>query len=382
MSAIASSAPSELRTPPGRGAWSDEVRDAYEVAGAAIDDMHRHDVAPTVAAYELWLAFRSDAKPALTRRISEMLSRGETLTPGKIDALRDEFELGAPPSEEADNYLDLTHGLQDAAHALFQNAASGRAAIRDYGEVLALSLVHFGERPAGDDGFRLIAMLTSETLKMAERNRGLREQLSTTSAKVEKLRRLLADEKQAASTDQLTGLANRRAFSARVKRTLAKVAGDDPMCASLLLLDIDDFKRFNDSYGHSTGDLVLRLVGRLLIESIKGRDLAARYGGEEFGVLLIGADLDAAAKVARQVGASLANKRFKVSSATEQGQATVTVSIGVAQLHASDTIASVIDRADLALYAAKHAGRNRVITEAEIAAGAARSTSPGQTQSR
>jgi diguanylate cyclase len=138
-----------------------------------------------------------------------------------------------------------------------------------------------------------------------------------------------------------------------------------------LLLDIDHFKQFNDMYGHSTGDLVLRLVGRLLIENIKGRDIAARYGGEEFGVLLVGAEINAAADVARQICTLLASKRLKVSGDTESGHGRVTISIGVAQLRSTDSLGSVIDRADAALYAAKHAGRNCVLTQGDLMTGEA-----------
>jgi len=85
------------------------------------------------------------------------------------------------------------------------------------------------------------------------------------------------------------------------------------------MLDVDHFKRFNDNYGHRVGDLVLRLVGRLLVDNIKGRDLAARYGGEEFAILLVGADLLDASKVARQICATLALKRVNLSTDSEQG---------------------------------------------------------------
>ncbi len=134
------------------------------------------------------------------------------------------------------------------------------------------------------------------------------------------------------------------------------------------MLDVDHFKHFNDAYGHRAGDLVLRLVGRLLTENIKGRDIAARYGGEEFAIVLLGADLSAATHVARQICSTLANKRIKLSNGTEQGCGRVTVSIGVAQVRMGDTAASLIDRADAALYAAKHAGRNQVAAEREALA--------------
>ena len=342
--------------------------EAYRLAAKALGDMQQHRICPTPEAYELWVAYLSGNNPGLTRRMDELLRGGARITPAMIDVLLKEFECdGTAGSDDAasENYLAMSDSLQDAADALVQQADDGRVAMRDYGQVLAQTVVRLGDEPNGDESMRIIAMLTTETLKMAELNRDLREELASTSARVGKLRRMLAEEKLAASTDPLTGLSNRRVFESRLKRAAAKLAGEGGVAASLLLLDVDNFKRFNDTYGHSTGDLVLRLVGRLLIESIKGRDIAARYGGEEFAILLVGADLNAAANVARQICSTLANKRFKLASATEQGQGRVTISIGVAQLRAADSVRAVVDRADAALYAAKRAGRNRVVTELE-----------------
>ncbi len=131
---------------------------------------------------------------------------------------------------------------------------------------------------------------------------------------------------------------------------------------ALILLDIDHFKRFNDHYGHRTGDLVLRLVGRVVADNVKGRDTAARYGGEEFAVILAGADLRAGAVVAGQMRAVLDGKRL-ITRGEQHHHGSVTISAGVAQFVPGDTAASLVERADAALYAAKHAGRNRVCVE-------------------
>ena len=125
------------------------------------------------------------------------------------------------------------------------------------------------------------------------------------------------------------------------------------------MLDVDHFKRVNDTYGHHTGDLVLRLIGRLLSESVKGRDTSARYGGEEFAVLLIGADLKAGATVANRIRFELQTKHLVKKRPTDEfGK--ITVSVGVAQFRAGDTMTSLLDRADAAMYQAKQLGRNQV----------------------
>ena len=131
---------------------------------------------------------------------------------------------------------------------------------------------------------------------------------------------------------------------------------------TLLLCDIDHFKKFNDTWGHQTGDQVLRLVASCLAENVKGRDTAARYGGEEFGVLLRGTGLEAAAKVAEQIRQTVETKKL-VKKSTGDILGNITISIGVAQFAPGDTIEAVVRRADACLYGAKQNGRNLVICE-------------------
>ena len=136
-----------------------------------------------------------------------------------------------------------------------------------------------------------------------------------------------------------------------------------PIC--LLLADIDHFKTFNDTYGHTVGDQVLKLVARMLSQEIKGRDLAARYGGEEFTIILPDTALDGAVKLAQQLCAVLAHKELKNrESGKHFGQ--VTLSIGAALYRPGESPAQLINRADEALYRAKGKGRNRVISETEL----------------
>ena len=129
------------------------------------------------------------------------------------------------------------------------------------------------------------------------------------------------------------------------------------------MCDIDHFKLFNDTWGHQTGDQVLRLVGHCLSENVKGRDTAARYGGEEFVVILRQTGLDSAVSLANQIRANVESKKL-VKRSTGDILGTITISIGVAQLHPGESPSSLIERADTCLYAAKNAGRNRVMSEA------------------
>jgi diguanylate cyclase len=128
------------------------------------------------------------------------------------------------------------------------------------------------------------------------------------------------------------------------------------------MCDIDHFKKFNDSWGHQTGDQVLRLVANCLSDNVKGRDTAARYGGEEFVVLLRGTALADAARIADQIRHGVEGKKL-VKKSTGDVLGTITISIGVAQFAPGETIEAVVRRADTCLYGAKHHGRNLVIAQ-------------------
>ncbi len=167
-----------------------------------------------------------------------------------------------------------------------------------------------------------------------------------------------------ATTDGLTGLTNHRTFQQRFADMLERAARHNHRVA-LLLCDVDHFKKVNDTYGHPIGDEVLRRVARVLQEVPRKIDVPARYGGEEFAVLLDNVDVTQAKAVAERIRIEIS----KIVVDTDKGPLSVTDSIGVAAFPDDGRDrATLIERADLALYHAKHTGRNRVVTWAESVA--------------
>ncbi len=158
-----------------------------------------------------------------------------------------------------------------------------------------------------------------------------------------------------ALTDGLTGLFTRRHLEERLAHCVDEAERyGTPL--SLIMVDIDHFKKVNDTHGHPAGDAVLRRVGAILKESIRGTDSAYRFGGEEMSVLLPGSDIDKAQKAAERIRKRIEKETFRVPS----GTLAVTASLGVATCGSGfDTPESIVQSADTALYAAKHGGRNR-----------------------
>ena len=164
--------------------------------------------------------------------------------------------------------------------------------------------------------------------------------------------------RQAAATDKLTGLANRARFDEFLADQF-RIAQTQGKCLSLLVLDIDRFKGINDRYGHPAGDQVLSAMGELLAAAMRASDMAARYGGEEFAVVLPGTTRATAAAIAESIRRAIATKSFRCGGISIP----VTASVGVAAMEPGLPLSHpshLLKAADMALYAAKHGGRNCV----------------------
>ncbi|WP_243641591.1 GGDEF domain-containing protein [Rhodothalassium salexigens] len=171
---------------------------------------------------------------------------------------------------------------------------------------------------------------------------------------------MLADLTRRADTDALSGLANRHVFNEALADLVSR-AQNQGTPLTLVMFDLDRFKRVNDTYGHDVGDAVIQCFAGVLGSHVRGTDLAVRYGGEEFALLLPGSPLAQAREVAERVRAAMAEARIPTRDGTS---ISVTVSAGLATWQVDDeTPHELLKRSDQALYAAKADGRNRVVTQ-------------------
>jgi len=206
---------------------------------------------------------------------------------------------------------------------------------------------------------QLIASLSSKNQALLEMNRELEAKIHERTHELAEANARLA---QLAVTDGLTGLYNHRHLHERLTLEVER-SQRSGLPLSLLMLDVDHFKQFNDSFGHPAGDEVLRQLARVLTDTRRANDVVARYGGEEFAVILVDTAKFTAAKVAERVRERVVAHDFS-DAAQKAGK--ISVSIGVATFNEDGTDAEALVRsADTALYAAKRAGRNRVVLYTE-----------------
>jgi len=332
--------------------YTESIEKVQEIAVNALERMEVLSLRPVPEMYELWYRyFQGDVE--IMRAIEAHQGKLDEKTCYKIyrrylnEAVRDEA------------VKKISDQMQNAITELAGMLSNARSAAGEYGETLDDVSGRLGKATSIEDLGDIVASIVADTKKMVEKNQDLEVQLVNSSKQVTELRNNLDTVKKEALTDGLTGLLNRKAFDQQIIECVSECAqANTPMV--FMLLDIDFFKKFNDTYGHQVGDQVLRLVARTLTDNVKGRDFAARYGGEEFAIILPDTPLSAGLKVAEMLRKSVESKEV-VNKASNEHLGRITLSIGIAEYTAGENIPDLIERADVALYEAKRAGRNRVI---------------------
>ena len=337
-----------------------EFKRALGYASSAFDLLKRSGIPPYPQFYELLYTYATGVNPTLNNRINAIFRNGDSPSMNLAETLYEEF-LKSDVNDRMTNVSERMHKRIEAVHAAIDTAMTTANAYSGSLQSASGDL----DREISASAMKALAdKLLAETRRMQETNRSLEQKLEASRDDIASLQRDLDDVRRESMLDPLTKIANRKSFDEGMDKAIAEAnASNDPLC--LMLIDIDHFKNFNDTYGHQTGDQVLRLVAMTLKSNIKGKDLAARYGGEEFVAILPSTDLEGAVIVAENIRKAIQAKEL-LKRSTNEKLGRITASFGVAAFRPNDTAASLIERADRCLYAAKHAGRNRVIDEIEL----------------
>lgn len=341
--------------------YRDTPEKSAEYLRLALPLMTKQAAALHPISYAVWYEYVAGVNPALRQRIDELTQHDQVLDETAVRQLyRDhiaEIDENVARRVSQDFEKVMADISATTAQAADEAGSFGQALERWSADIAAGKFTTTLSHGIGD--------LLRYSRDMQRTVRALNEHLDASRREVEVLQQEVRRARAEALIDGLTGLANRRSFDIALAQCLATSAPNLPG-PSLLIADIDHFKRINDNYGHLFGDKVIRSIATILRDNIKGKDLAARYGGEEFVVVLPETPLEGARSIAEKLRRVVENCRIK-RIGSDEVVANLTISLGVACRLPGESEQQLIARADAALYRSKQQGRNRVTLAAACA---------------
>lgn len=327
----------------------------------AIRMLTESSIPATPQFYELLYTYATGTNPGLNNSINTVLKSGAKPDTDLVSELYRKFMQSSDVDERLGHVSEEIAANIDAVHIALNQA---HASANSYSGLLQSASGDLKDGLSNKDLSSLTTNLLSETRNMQSTNTELEDSLGSAKDQISALQEELEKLQLESMLDPLTKIHNRKAFD-RAMENCVEEAQSGGNILSLIFVDIDHFKQFNDNFGHQTGDQVLRLVGSTLESHTKETDVAARYGGEEFAVILPGTDLLEASEIAERLRKAIRSRQLHKRS-TKENLGKISASFGVALFKEGDTINTLVERADACLYAAKRNGRNQVVEEGQL----------------
>jgi diguanylate cyclase len=319
---------------------------AMKVAEQAKKFMLLHQIVPIPSHYAVAYCYFSKENLSLIKKIDGQLASKKPLDAIFIDVLFSEF-LSNSQNIEDNIFTPFGETLNSTLAQLDNQVSSEQAAISHLNKIDKTLGQLSVEKPLQNITTFLLNAIGQSTAQ----HESLSTELYKASEEVSRLKLKLDESRQEALIDTLTGLLNRRGCDKKLQALSLN------SIHSSLVIDIDHFKKVNDSFGHSVGDKVIQLVAKIIKEHITPDDIPVRYGGEEFVVILSNKSQQFAHTIAEKIRLAIAKLKLVQRQSNTQ-LPSITVSIGVAELHNNMTWATLFNNADQALYQAKNSGRN------------------------
>jgi len=342
---------------PARPATPGATDGSADLLRRALPLMSRHAAGYAPDSYAIWYEYVRGGNPALRAELDELVNTCERLSHQLTFELHQKHlaDRGEETARKAGaGLLELMHTVRSSVEAASSDATEFDAQLAAFGEGIASA-------GSAEDMRQHVDTMREDVDRMNRSLSTLNNRLEASHREVARLQNELKRARDEASLDALSGLLNRRGFDAEIRRVCAAAAQDGaPFC--VVMIDIDHFKKVNDTYGHPFGDQVIRAVGHVLSQLTQRKDVAARYGGEEFALVLPETPLDGGRDVAERLRSAIARGHIKRGNDGEP-VGNITVSAGVAQYVRGEDPMSLVARADRALYASKQSGRNRVTVD-------------------
>jgi diguanylate cyclase len=326
----------------------------------AIPMMVKYNIVPNPLNYTLWYSYYSKAFPSLNKELDETLERYGTCPPDTSESLFFQH-INELDNDNKQQLIQFQNAFSHLVDHLSDSMDHTAQQTNSYSQALMENLTELGIHSVDAAITPVLNKLSANASAICTANEEFQGQLSAAQSEIKALKAELENSKKEANTDPLTGLYNRRVFETIYNQFVADKSNHDDI--TLILMDVDKFKIFNDTHGHLVGDQILKVIGQLLKKECKDPILPVRLGGEEFGLLCPRLKLEQAKIVAEDIRVKLASVPFS-SKRTGERIPPVTASFGVAQKRPNDGLTNIIERADQALYAAKNAGRNQVMLAA------------------
>jgi len=321
------------------------LKQAVKNLKTTIPRMKDLEIPMTPENYFIWYEFENGKNKELTKTLQEYIDNSTTFTPTLNNELFEKFFA----DRNRETLSDVQGGTEKLVEGLLSELEGMQTGAASFSNALGQSQQELKKNPDLKSITKLVANLLAETEQVTKINSTMEQKLSVMKDEVSILKQNMDDLNTTAYTDKLTKLPNRRAFDEAIERMFEEFEANNDHF-SLLFMDIDHFKKFNDTHGHAVGDKVLTFIATILKLGIKGGDMVARYGGEEFIVLLPQTNYQGAVIVAQQLCNSVAKKTLIMGGESKTSLGNIHISVGVSVISAEDNIESLVQRADKALY--------------------------------
>ncbi|MGL1920394.1 MAG: GGDEF domain-containing protein [Hyphomicrobiales bacterium] len=339
----------------------ENVERSHELAKKTLNFLVKHGLDANPINYEIIFTYTQGFNKSLILAVNQIIRSD---IGDKSAALAEVHKKLISNNASVAKVDEITNQMADEVDQITAMISAAMGDTNNYSETLGEANTELG---AGIDSVAvksIVKTLILATEDMKVNSNQLENKLAASNRQIFELSENLTELREEARTDQLTGIANRKHFDETIAAEV-KASNEDGSDLCVLIGDIDHFKRFNDTFGHQTGDQVLRLVASTLNDNVKGRDVVARYGGEEFAIVLTKANLDASRNIADQIRIAVEGKEL-VKRSTGENLGSITICFGAAIFRQGESVEDFISRADEALYLAKESGRNQVKTENDL----------------
>lgn len=333
--------------------YNEDYTEVTCIAQSVVSLLASREIAATPSNYSLFFRYMQGTEQDLIASIDTYMQSGIAFDTEILSELKAEF----PDPEITKEVAKKQSGVSKVLSEMFLKISDFSGESNKLSESIKKNASHLTESSSVEDIAAVVTSILEDAEQFEEYNNTFQSEIDEITKELSNLKKEYAEMKSVSLTDELTQVANRRSLDEKLKESLELCNSAVLSTLSICMIDIDHFKKFNDNFGHLTGDKVLKYVAQRLKQMIRENDFVSRFGGEEFLLVLPNRELSEATELATEI-----NNYFSSTNLTgsKQNLGKITVSIGVAQYTENESSKAFIERADKALYVAKESGRNQV----------------------